>query len=101
MAEIKVKTITYDNLPEELREDPKILRFPYKKPFKEEIEEFQKDQDSRRGIMNTLEAKMSLLEQKKYLGGFLVPYGFKEEDILKMPLKEIEEHLGRILNYAI
>ena len=100
MAEIKVKTITYDNLPEELREDPKILRFPYKKPFKEEIEEFQKDQDSRRGIMNTLEAKMSLLEQKKYLGGFLVPYGFKEEDILKMPLKEIEEHLQRILNYV-
>ena len=100
MAEVKVKTITYDNLPEEIKEDPKILRFPYKKPFKEELEEFKREQDSSRGIMSTLEAKMSLLEQKKYLGGFLVPYGFKEEDILKMPLKEIEEHLQRILNYV-
>jgi|TARA_Y100001963_G_scaffold148992_1_gene227781 hypothetical protein len=100
MAEVKVRTITYDNLPEEVKEDPKILRFPYKKPFKEELEEFKREQDSSRGIMSTLEAKMSLLEQKKYLGGFLVPYGFKEEDILKMPLKEIEEHLQRILNYV-
>ena len=100
MAEVKVRTITYDNLPEEVKEDPKILRFPYKKPFKEELEEFKREQDSSRGIMSTLEANMSLLEQKKYLGGFLVPYGFKEEDILKMPLKEIEEHLQRILNYV-
>ena len=45
MAEVKVKTITYDNLPEELKEDPKILRFPYKKPFKEEIEEFKREQE--------------------------------------------------------
>jgi len=108
MAEVKVKTITYDNLPEELKEDPKILRFPYKKPFKEEIEEFQRKQDSRRGIMSTQEAQtikkdlpllaqMSERQVKEYLGGFLRPYGFSEEQILKMPMWEIEYHLENVM----
>ena len=37
-----VKTITYENLPEENKKDPKILPFPYKKPFPQEIEEYEK-----------------------------------------------------------
>ena len=36
-----VKTITYENLPEENKKDPKILPFKYLKPFKQEIEEIE------------------------------------------------------------
>ena len=40
-----VKTITYENLPEENKKDPKILPFKYLKPFKQEIEEIEEDKE--------------------------------------------------------
>ena len=36
-----VKTITYENLDEEHKKNPKILPFKYLKPFKQEIEEIE------------------------------------------------------------
>ena len=36
-----VKTITYENLDEEHKKNPKILPFKYIKPFKQEIEEIE------------------------------------------------------------
>ena len=45
MAEVKVKTVTYDNLPEENKKDPKILPFRYQKPFLQEIEEYEQEKE--------------------------------------------------------
>jgi hypothetical protein len=94
------KAITYENLPEENKKDPKILPFEYKKPFLQEIDEIlkEKENQARKGIMSTLVAQMSELETKKYLGGFLVPFGFTEEAILRMSIPEIEGHLRNLMN---
>ena len=36
-------------------------------------------------------AQMSSDEYRKFMGGYLVPhFGFKEDDIMKMPIKELE-----------
>ena len=40
-----VKTITYENLEEEQKKNPKILPFKYLKPFKQEIEEIEEDKE--------------------------------------------------------
>ena len=48
--------------------------------------------------MSTLVAQMSELETKKYLGGFLVPFGFTEEAILRMSIPEIEGHLNNLMS---
>ena len=40
------KTITYENLEEEQKRDPKILPFIYKKPFPQEIEEYEKEKEA-------------------------------------------------------
>ena len=42
------KTITYENLSEEQKKDPKILQFPYKKPFPQEIEEYEKNKEAKK-----------------------------------------------------
>ena len=39
------KTITYENLEEEHKKNPKILPFKYLKPFKQEIEEIEEDKE--------------------------------------------------------
>ena len=39
------KTITYENLPEENKKDPKILPFQYIKPFKQEMEEIEVEKE--------------------------------------------------------
>ena len=100
MPEVKLKTITYDLLPEEQRKDPKILPFIYKKPFEEEIKELERKQETKReGITSrSLLADMSTDELKEFYGGFLVPYGYKEKDIMKMPLKEIEYLFNQVMS---
>ena len=47
--------------------------------------------------IRSLFAKAENLEDKKYLGGFLTNYGFSEEEILKMPMEEIEYHLENVM----
>ena len=148
-----VKTITYENLPEENKKDPKILPFPYKKPFKEEIEDFEKEEaiipryasspsidetnatwwdvqyqqykelggklpfplfkdmmlkegdigdldygaKKKEGIMSQL-AQMSNKELREFYGGYLVPYGYKEDQIMKMPMKELEYLFEQVMS---
>jgi hypothetical protein len=94
----KAKTVNYDFLTDEQKKDPKILPFIYKKPFLQEMEELKKlkEQESKQGIMSNL-ASMTTNELKEFYGGFLVPYGYKEEDIMKMPLKEIEYLFDQIM----
>mgnify|MGYP001206899456 FL=1 len=108
MAEVKIKTVSYKpgNGPEENSsgydplygaEGENLLIFP-----RDRIKPWWTDDDKTKGIMSTDEgrryAQMTELETRKYLGGFLTNYGFSEEEILKMPMWELELHLERIMN---
>jgi len=95
----RTKTVNYDFLTEEQKKDPKILPFIYKKPFLQEMEELKKlqQQESKQGIMSNL-AQMTNNELKEFYGGYLVPYGYKEKDILKMPLNEIEYLFNQVMS---
>ena len=99
MPEVKVKTITYKPNGEKPEEnssgfDPfyggsgeNLIPFP-----RDRIIPWHEDDTRRRpeGIMTQM-AKMSGDEYRKFMGGYLVPhFGFKEDDIMKMPIKELE-----------
>ena len=94
----QVKVIHYDNLSKEQREDPKILPFIYKKPFEEELKDLEKERSSSSGIMSTEEAKMRTRDLKKFYGGYLVPYGYKENDLMQMPLRELEYLFNQVMS---
>jgi hypothetical protein len=99
MPEVKVKTVTYENLPEEHKKDPKILPFRYQKPFLQEIEEMEQQKDEVRngGIKGQLRMVMSPLELKRFYGSYLVPYGYKEDQIMRMPMKELEYLFNQVM----
>jgi hypothetical protein len=98
VAQVKVKTITYKpngDKPEENNsgfdpfygsEGENLIEFPRDriKPWYEDTK--RKDYN---GVLNRL-TQMSDKEYREFMGGYLVPYGYKEEDIMKMPLKELE-----------
>ena len=133
------KTITYENLPDENKKDPKILPFKYKKPFPQEIEEIEAERgdlvggennrvrellkrqethglspeekielreliktisamrQGEEGIMSQV-AKMSNKDLREFYGGYLVPYGYKEDQIMRMPMKELEYLFNTVMN---
>ena len=98
MTEVKVKTITYKpngNKPEENSSGFD----PFYGGSGENLIPFQRDRiipwhedDSRRKpeVIMTQVAQMPGTEYRKFMGGYLVPYGYKEEDIMKMPIKDLE-----------
>ena len=51
----------------------------------------------REGIMSNL-ASMTTNELKEFYGGYLTPYGYREKDIMKMPLKEIEYLFNQVMS---
>ena len=51
----------------------------------------------REGILSHL-AQMSNTELRELYGSYLVPYGYKEEDILKMPMEELEYLFNQVMN---
>ena len=74
---------------------------PYLKDRWWEIETSAPDDDetklSREGIISHL-AQMTDNELRELYGGYLVPYGYKEEDIIKMPMKELEYLFKQVMN---
>jgi len=96
------KTINYDFLTEDQKNDPKILPFIYKKPFEEELKEFDKRKDETRnsGIKGQIKMVMSPSELKRFYGSYLVPYGYREKDILEMPMKELEDLFNRTMEWS-
>tara|TARA_Y100000310_G_C19969399_1_gene484768 strand:+ start:117 stop:434 length:318 start_codon:yes stop_codon:yes gene_type:complete len=102
MAEVKVKTVTYENLSEEQKRDRNILPFRYKKPFPQEIEEWEKEKDETRngGIKSQLKMVMSPLELKRFYGSYLVPFGYSEDTILRMPMRELEDLFNRVMEHS-
>lgn len=102
MPELKVKTISYGNLPEENKRDPKILEFPYKKPFLQEIQEIEQEKDEVRngGIKGQIKMVMSPSKLRRFYGGYLVPFGYREEDLMRMPMKDLEDLFNRTMEWS-
>ena len=85
-----VKTITYENLPEENKKDPKILPFPYKKPFPQEIEEYEKEKGAKKkeGIMRVASER----GDREYLIMMLSRY-YSPRDLYYKSIKELDQML--------
>ena len=52
----------------------------------------------RREVIVSHLAQMTDTELRELYGGYLVPYGYKEEDIMKMPMKELEYLFNQVMN---
>ena len=93
------KAITYENLPEENKKDPKIIPFEYKRPFLQEIEEYLKDKEGDQtsiGIIGQL-AKSNQEEERRLMGGYLVGKGFSENEILRMPFDVLKDLFNNVM----
>ena len=108
MAEVKVKTISYKpngNQEEHSGFDPfygsegeNLIEFPREgitDPFKPRPGDTRK---TREGILNHL-AQMSESKYREFMGGFLTPYGYREKDLLEMPIKKLEELFDEVISY--
>jgi hypothetical protein len=100
--EVKAKIVNYDFLTEEQKRDPKILPFIYKKPFEEELKEFDKRKDETRnsGIKGQIKMVMSPSKLRRFYGGYLVPFGYREEDLMRMPMKDLEDLFNRTMEWS-
>jgi len=67
---------------------------PHERPWYLEDDD---DETKREGIVSHL-AQMSSNELRELYGGYLVPYGYKQEDIMKMPMKELEYLFNQVMN---
>ena len=68
-------------------EGDNLLIFP-----RDRITDWWEDETRKKpeGIMTQV-AQMPVNEYRKFMGGYLIPYyGLKEDDIMKMPIKELE-----------
>ena len=85
-----VKTITYENLEKEHKENPKIIPFPYKKPFPQEIEEYEKEKGAKKkdGIMGVASAR----GDREYLIMALSRY-YTPRDLYYKTIKELDQML--------
>ena len=93
------KAITYENLPEENKKDPKIIPFEYKRPFLQEIEEYLRDKEGDQtsiGIVGQL-AKSNQEEERRLMGGYLVGKGFSENEILRMPFDVLKDLFNNVM----
>jgi|TARA_B100001964_G_scaffold180026_1_gene198810 hypothetical protein len=93
------KAITYENLPEEHKKDPKIIPFEYKRPFLQEIEEYLRDKEGDQtsiGIVGQL-AKSNQDEERRLMGGYLVGKGFSENEILRMPFDVLTDLFNSVM----
>ena len=64
---------------------------PHEKPWWENDEEARGE-----GIVSHL-AQMSETELRELYGGYLVPFGFKENEIMQMPMKELEYLFNKVM----
>ena len=49
------------------------------------------------GIMSQV-AKMSTKDLREFYGGYLIPYGYREEDIMKMPMDKLEYLFNTVMS---
>ena len=106
-----VKTITYENLEEKHKENPKILPFKYIKPFKQEIEEIEEKeasapngppfmweeflQEKKNGFKGSYQDYLDVIDRSP------LDYAKKKEGIMQMASVEDDmdrEFYGRLLS---
>ena len=103
MGSLKVKTISFkpngDKPGDNSGFDPlyggegdNIIPFPRDRI----VPWWEDDDEAKEGIVSHL-AQMSSNELRELYGGYLVPYGYKEEDIMKMPMKELEYLFNKVM----
>ena len=87
------KIITYENLPDENKKDPKILPFKYLKPFKQEMEGLEEEGGHTRiykdGIMGISSARGS----REYLTMMLSSY-YSPRDLYYKTIDELSDMLN-------
>ena len=54
------------------------------------------DEEAKEGIFSHL-AQMSETELRELYGGYLVPKGYREQDIMEMPIKELEYLFNQVM----
>jgi len=54
------------------------------------------DEEAKEGIFSHL-AQMSETELRELYGGYLVPKGYREQDIMEMPMKELEYLFNQVM----
>jgi len=64
---------------------------PHEKPWW-----IEDDEEAREGIFSHL-AQMGETELRELYGGYLVPFGFKENEIMQMPMKELEYLFNKVM----
>ncbi|HAT62983.1 MAG TPA: hypothetical protein DCS66_00050 [Flavobacteriaceae bacterium] len=64
---------------------------PHERPW------FENDEEAKEGIFSHL-AQMGESELRELYGGYLFKFGFKENEIMQMPMKELEYLFNQIIN---
>ena len=64
---------------------------PHEKPWW-----IEDDEEAREGIFSHL-AQMGETELRELYGGYLVPKGYREKDIMEMPMKELEYLFNQVM----
>ena len=64
---------------------------PHEKPWG-----IEDDEEAREGIFSHL-AQMGETELRELYGGYLVPKGYREKDIMEMPMKELEYLFNQVM----
>ena len=64
---------------------------PHEKPWW-----IEDDEEAREGIFSHL-AQMGETELRELYGGYLVPKGYREQDIMEMPMKEFEYLFNQVM----
>ena len=73
-------------------EGENLIPFP-----RDRITPWHEDETKKReGIMSQL-VQMSNRELREFYGGYLVPYGYKEDQIMRMPIKELELLFNKVM----
>ena len=91
MAQLRYKPNTVSNGHDPYPNVIPIGPIPHEKPW------WENDGEAKEGIFSHL-AQMSNTELRELYGSYLVPYGYKEEDILKMPMEELEYLFNQVMN---
>ena len=62
----------------------------------DEVAGDEDDEEAREGIFSHL-AQMGETELRELYGGYLVPKGYREKDIMEMPMKELEYLFNQVM----
>ena len=75
-----------------------IYPIPHEKPWWEDTKDFRRSPIKKlEGIMSQV-AQMSNGDLRKFYGGYLIPYGYREEEIMKMPMDKLEYLFNTVMS---